>query len=45
VGFDAETRHGRGFGLIGMRDRAEALGARLRIRSRRGRGTVVEFEL
>jgi signal transduction histidine kinase len=45
VGFDTETRDGRGFGLIGMRDRAEALGARLRIRSRRGRGTEVEFEL
>jgi signal transduction histidine kinase len=45
VGFDTEARDGRGFGLIGMRDRAEALGARLRIRSRRGRGTEVEFEL
>jgi signal transduction histidine kinase len=45
VGFDPETRSGRGFGLVSMRDRAEALGARLRIQSRRGRGTVVEFEL
>jgi signal transduction histidine kinase len=44
-GFDTENRGDRGFGLIGMRDRAEALGARLRIQSRRGRGTEVDFEL
>ena len=45
VGFDSGERGGRGFGLIGMRDRAEALGARLRINSKRGHGTEVEFEL
>jgi signal transduction histidine kinase len=45
VGFDPEAPSGRGFGLIGMRDRAEALGARLHVRSREGRGTEVEFEL
>ncbi|HEX4325066.1 MAG TPA: ATP-binding protein [Gaiellaceae bacterium] len=45
VGFDPSARNGRGFGLISMRDRAEALGARLHIRSRDGRGTEVEFEL
>jgi signal transduction histidine kinase len=45
VGFDTSARNSRGFGLISMRDRAESLDARLRIRSRRGHGTVVEFEL
>lgn len=45
VGFDPAIRSGRGFGLISMRDRAEALGARLHVRSRQGRGTTVEFEL
>jgi signal transduction histidine kinase len=45
VGFDPEARNGRGYGLISMRDRAEALGARLHVRSRQGRGTEVEFEL
>ena len=45
VGFDPETRNGRGFGLITMRDRAEAFGGRLRIRSRQGEGTEVEVEL
>jgi signal transduction histidine kinase len=45
VGFDTEARSSRGFGLVSMRDRAEALGARLHVRSREGRGTEVEFEL
>jgi signal transduction histidine kinase len=45
VGFDPEVRSDRGFGLVGMRYRAEALGARLHIRSEQGRGTEVEFEL
>ena len=45
VGFDAQTRNGGGFGLITMRDRAEAFGGRLRIRSRHGKGTEVEVEL
>jgi signal transduction histidine kinase len=43
-GFDEEQpRHG--YGLVTMRDRADALGARLRIDSRRGAGTKVELEL
>jgi len=45
VGFDADTRNGRGFGLITMRDRVEAFGGRLRIHSRQGQGTEVEVEL
>ena len=43
-GFDEdEPKHG--FGLVTMKDRAEALGGRLRIDSRRGTGTKVELEL
>lgn len=43
-GFD-EEEPARGFGLVTMRDRAEALGGKLRIDSRRGAGTRVELEL
>lgn len=43
-GFEDEEPR-RGFGLITMKDRAEALGGKLRIDSRRGRGTEVELEL
>lgn len=43
-GFD-EKQPRRGFGLVTMRDRAEALGGKLRIDSRRGAGTRVELEL
>ena len=44
VGFDDEQPRS-GFGLVTMRDRAEALGGKLRIDSRRGSGTKVELEL
>jgi signal transduction histidine kinase len=44
AGFD-EWQPRSGFGLITMRDRAAALGARLRIDSKRGSGTKVELEL
>lgn len=40
---DAQPR--RGFGLVTMKDRAEALGGKLRVDSRRGSGTRVELEL
>jgi signal transduction histidine kinase len=43
-GFDEEQPRS-GFGLITMKDRAEALGGELRIDSRRGAGTKVELEL
>lgn len=43
-GFD-EKQPRRGFGLVTMKDRAEALGGKLRIDSRRGTGTRVELEL
>jgi signal transduction histidine kinase len=43
-GFDEEQPK-RGFGLVTMKDRAEALGGKLRIDSRRGAGTRVELEL
>ena len=35
----------RGYGLVTMKERAEALGGKLRIDSRRGSGTKVELEL
>ncbi len=44
AGFDDEQTRG-GFGLVTMKDRAEALGAKLHIDSRRGAGTRVELEL
>jgi signal transduction histidine kinase len=44
AGFD-ETEPRRGFGLVTMKDRAESLGGKLRIDSRRGAGTKVELEL
>jgi signal transduction histidine kinase len=44
AGFDDEQPRS-GFGLVTMRDRAEALGGKLRIDSRRGAGTKVELEL
>jgi signal transduction histidine kinase len=43
-GFDA-GRPARGFGLTSMRERAESLGGRLRVRSSPGEGTEVEVEL
>jgi signal transduction histidine kinase len=43
-GFDEEQPK-RGFGLVTMKDRAEALGGKLRVDSRRGAGTKVELEL
>ncbi|MCW5625867.1 MAG: sensor histidine kinase [Burkholderiales bacterium] len=41
VGFDPDGRHD-GFGLVGMRERAGRLGARLHIDSAPGRGTRVQ---
>jgi signal transduction histidine kinase len=43
-GFDQEQPRS-GFGLVTMKDRAEALGGKLHIESRRGTGTRVELEL
>jgi signal transduction histidine kinase len=43
-GFDEEEPK-RGFGLVTMKDRAEALGGKLRVETRRGAGTKVELEL
>jgi signal transduction histidine kinase len=40
---DAQPR--RGFGLVTMKDRADALGGKLKVDSRRGSGTKVELEL
>jgi signal transduction histidine kinase len=44
AGFDDEQLRS-GFGLVTMKDRAEALGGKLRIDSRLGVGTRVELEL
>jgi signal transduction histidine kinase len=45
VGFEAAEVQHRGFGLLGMRERAEAIGATLRVSSRVGGGTEVEVVL
>jgi signal transduction histidine kinase len=44
-GFDSTTHDAQGFGLISMRERAEALGGRFQIRSSKGLGTRVEVVL
>lgn len=44
TGFTLDTRHD-GFGLIGMRERAERIGARLVVSSTPGKGTRVETRL
>ena len=44
AGFDQKARH-EGFGLIGMRERAERLGARLSINTQKGAGTTVRVLL
>jgi signal transduction histidine kinase len=45
VGFDLDERQSppRGWGLAGMRERADSVGARLKIQSAPGRGTQVEL--
>ncbi len=44
TGFDPEARHD-GFGLRGMRERAEMMGGRLTIQSAKGQGTTVSVVL
>ncbi|MFP5298397.1 MAG: histidine kinase [Actinomycetota bacterium] len=45
-GFDPSTANGHGgFGLLSMRERAEAIGAQLEVRSAEGKGTTVEVLL
>jgi signal transduction histidine kinase len=50
LGFDPEEMRRRnhrnsGIGLLGMRERAAALGGRLQVVSTRGRGTTIHVEL
>jgi signal transduction histidine kinase len=44
-GFDPTTVEGDHYGIVGMRERADAIGARLQIVSRNARGTSVVVEL
>jgi signal transduction histidine kinase len=47
-GFDTTStaaRHTEGFGLVSMRERAQAVGGSFEVRSRPGSGTVVEVVL
>jgi signal transduction histidine kinase len=41
AGFDPRAQH-EGFGLLGMRERAERIGAHLLVSSRPGHGTRIE---
>ena len=43
-GFDPAARHD-GFGLLGMRERAEAMGGQLSIQSAKGHGTIITIAL
>ena len=45
VGFDPALQDGHGFGLTGMRERAERLGGTLRIESSPGAGTRLQVEV
>jgi signal transduction histidine kinase len=45
TGFDPDERREGGFGLTSIAERAEAIGARLRLVSKRGAGTTVEVRL
>jgi signal transduction histidine kinase len=45
VGFEPSLRNGGGFGLPGMRERAERLGGTLQVESAPGRGTRVRVEV
>jgi len=45
AGFDPRHVAGDHYGIVGMRERADAIGARLQIVSRSGRGTSVVVEL
>ena len=44
-GFDPEQVEGAGFGIRSMRERAQLLGAELRLESKPGQGTQVELAL
>jgi signal transduction histidine kinase len=44
-GFDPEQSRGRGYGLVGMRERAELVGGRIEIASKPGGGTTVTAAL
>lgn len=45
IGFDLESLDDARFGLRGMRERAEEVGARLKIESQAGRGTAVTLRM
>jgi signal transduction histidine kinase len=45
VGFDEQTRHSKGIGLIGMRERVVSLNGTIDIRSVMGKGTTIRAEL
>jgi len=44
-GFEPQASNPRSFGLLGMRERALALGGQLTIESSRGRGTTVRLRV
>jgi signal transduction histidine kinase len=44
-GFDTRADHGDHYGLVGMRERADAIGAQLVVDSRPGSGTSIRVDL
>ena len=45
VGFDPGSRSAEGFGILGMKERAQALGGELVLTSAKGQGTVLSMQL
>ena len=45
AGFDVSAKFGRGLGLVSMKERLEAIGGTLRIRSAPGQGTRLKIRV
>ena len=45
IGFDPDAPHTGHYGVLGLREQAQLIGANLRIQSTQGQGTTVTVEL